>query len=86
MIKKTLIAAALLSVASFAAAPAQAHSTVHFGIGLGFGGFEPGYYDSSYYAPGYYDDYGPSYYDEEFYHHRRHHFRHIRHHRHYWAY
>ena len=45
MIKKTLIAAAaILSVATFASMPAEAHHNIGLGIGFGFGGYGSCYY------------------------------------------
>lgn len=62
MLKKSLVAAAVVSAAAigFTATAAQA-GKVHVDVGIGVGA--PGYYDPGYYAPGYYadDDYDTSY-------------------------
>ena len=59
MFAKSLIAAVAIAATFTVAAPvqqAEAKTTIDFNIGLGVGGFYPGYYE-----PGYYPVYNPGY-------------------------
>jgi hypothetical protein len=62
MFTKVLVAAAALTAAFVATAPAEAKSHFDVNVGLGFGG--GGYYGGGYYGGGYYPGYYPVYGDD----------------------
>jgi hypothetical protein len=59
MFTKILVAAAALTAAVVATAPAQAKTNIDVGLNFGFGG--GGFYDDDYYGGGYYPVYGGGY-------------------------